>query len=804
MNINQWRNYLAESKPERLLREITEDELLHIQQALDEMSNEDLAFNKIFDGKMRVVLDFKTMDKTSALGTFVNFFKVNGYEVDWNKGMLSGVQELHDTSVSNQVAGLGLATGGQEYKPPQKKKIQMKVGKYLKKVADLYTKQQQYFQKIVAYSRENQIYGRTPERPGQVTGTLEGKALTPEEQENYRRIGANLDMYDPKVGRGMAASFAQYWAKNAEFIKDKIGTLENDRYSIIITRHPIDVLRMSDFDDITSCHSPPSRGTGESYYKCAVAEAHGHGAVAYVVETEHLKEWAGDPNASLEEIEDEMQTGEIFDDDRRYDAGSIEPVSRLRLRQVRYYEATQTGVPKTDDYKKAGRNPFDGIQLAIPEKRVYGEKIPGFRDRVMKWATEAQQKQMQIVRRDSEPDNDQRVIQLDKFIKFGGSYEDNSIGPLIADFFGNEAGDGLPANTTGYVKQDTTTEDELDANLVGGLMEQFQAEVDDIADRWNNRYAYMEVEASAEDDGGGSVYIEMQAHMKIRWDADEWATMPGYQEARYAAMELNDIGWGWVDSDGVNMQSDATRGEIIYSFAINFEGIMDGPNNMGEGRRGYAVDPEEFEDFCVALNTIDDTHDGVKEMLERFYKREGYMQGGELGRIAREIIDGDLDTEWDMEPDDRYDWDEVTQIDAIAKFDFGAFDPPLPEHNPAVAKAIAEDRDFQIQFRKAIHESAQRKMNTEYFVDTYWRVYLDTSNDVIMECNLRVNDRSKDEQVSILEQIVTDNFDLDDLRDSVLRPLVIQAMNSRMPSGMQQSFNENARIVKSWKSFLKG
>ena len=47
---------------------------------------------------------------------------------------------------------------------------------------------------------------------------------------------------------------------------------------------------MSDFEDITSCHSPPSRGGGDSYYKCAVAEAHGHGAVAYVAKTENILE----------------------------------------------------------------------------------------------------------------------------------------------------------------------------------------------------------------------------------------------------------------------------------------------------------------------------------------------------------------------------------------------------------------------------------------------------------------------------------------------------------------------------------
>ena len=799
MNINEWRNFLAENKSEKLLREVTEDELGHIQRALDEMDNEDLAFNKIFDGKMRVILDFKTMDRTSDLGTFVDFFKISGYEVDWNKGILSGVQYLHDNSIANTVAGLGLGNPGTaKYVKPKQKKIQMKVGKYFRKVAELYTKQDVYFQKIVAYSKENQIYGRTPERPGEVTGTLEGKALTDEEQENHRRIGSQLGMYDPKgkLSKEKAVRYADYWAKNAEYIKNKIDTLENDKYSIIVTRHPIDVLRMSDFDSITSCHSPPSRGSGESYYKCAVAEAHGHGAVAYVVHTDQLREWGGRPDLSLEEIEEEMQTGEIFEDTERYDAGTLNPVSRLRLRQVRYYEATKGSQPKTDDYKKAGRNPFDGIQLAVPEKRVYGDKIPGMRARVMKWVTEAQQEQMQIVRRDSEPDNDQRVIQLDKFIKFGGSYEDNHISDLIADLFGNEGGDGLPANTDGRVIQDTTTEDELDANLVGGLMEQYEQECEQIADRWNYRYAITEVSYDVQDDGGGSVYISTRAVMQLTWPLSEWNTLPNYMQAEYAVSELQDLGWGWADADAASIRRIVD--EVVMLIPINVEMVPD-TNGMG-----FSVDPDDFEDFCTAINAIDDHEDAIRHYLERFFKREGYLAGGELGNLAREIIDGDLDTEWEMETDDRYEWDEVTQIDATAKFDFGAFDPELPEHHPGVARAIAEDRDFQTQFRKAIHASTQEKMNTEYFVDTYWRVYLDASNDVIMECNLRVNDRSNDQQVSILEQIVTDNYDLDDLRDSVLRPLVIQAFNSRMPSGMQDSFNENARIVKSWKSFLKG
>ena len=65
-------------------------------------------------------------------------------------------------------------------------------------------------------------------------------------------------------------------------------------------------------------------------------------------------------------------------------------------------------------------------------------------------------------------------------------------------------------------------------------------------------------------------------------------------------------------------------------------------------------------------------------------------------------------------------------------------------------------------------------------------------------------DYNKDEIVNLLEEIVTDLFDLNDILNTIIRPIVVQAMNSRMPSSVQGTMSESQRIVKSWKSFLKG
>ena len=93
-------------------------------------------------------------------------------------------------------------------------------------------------------------------------------ALDEKEYENFQRINTQIYLYvvNPGVAgpagynlTDLATQYFQYWKENAGYIKKEINNIDNDKFSIIITRHPIDVLRMSDFDEITSCHSPASR-----------------------------------------------------------------------------------------------------------------------------------------------------------------------------------------------------------------------------------------------------------------------------------------------------------------------------------------------------------------------------------------------------------------------------------------------------------------------------------------------------------------------------------------------------------------
>ena len=73
---------------EKVLREVSEDELGAIEGILDDIDGDSLSLNNLFKDKKRLVIEFPTEDETSDLGKFKSFFKSQGYDVDWNKGMI--------------------------------------------------------------------------------------------------------------------------------------------------------------------------------------------------------------------------------------------------------------------------------------------------------------------------------------------------------------------------------------------------------------------------------------------------------------------------------------------------------------------------------------------------------------------------------------------------------------------------------------------------------------------------------------------------------------------------------------------
>jgi hypothetical protein len=171
---------------------------------------------------------------------------------------------------------------------------------------------------------------------------------------------------------------------------------------VMISRHPIDVLRMSDFSEagIRSCHSP-----GADYFSNCQQEVASGGAIIFTV----------DKSKFLELFPDSIipQKGEIFSDkDRRgikiqryqdpnkpmsFSDVKFAPKARLRLRRVEH---------------------ADDVSFAVPDTRIYGEQMASFRTQTFKYFGEMQKDKFVL------PDGKPYLPDQDSLMRYGGQYED--------------------------------------------------------------------------------------------------------------------------------------------------------------------------------------------------------------------------------------------------------------------------------------------------------------------------------------------------------------------------------------------
>ncbi len=761
---------------EKVLREVTEDEMRVLEDVLDDLDPANLPLNDLFSGKMRTVIPFPTTDPSTELGKFAEFFRSQEYDVDWEKGMVYAERDLRTTDdLMNTL--IGMQAGQPEKK--KVKKIQMKIGKLFSKLADLSRRKDEIYQKVYKHM-DNANYkladGGPVNTPRRVTKKMLRAALDEKELENFERINTQIWSYIVSPGvagpagynlTDLATQYGEYWKKNAGYIKKEINNIDNDKFSIIITRHPIDVLRMSDFDEITSCHTPPSRqGAYQSYYKCAVAEAQGHGAVAYVVETEELLSATNTGN--IDSAEQEIQEGEIFLDDKRPFSGDIEPVSRIRVRQVRYYD---TDEPKRFD---------DGQDVGMPEKRVYGADIPGLANQVTDWARSNQEEVIQNM-----PKEDGK-INLNRFMIFGGSYEDTANASGRAELMRQL----VDQRVSGNMKQNTDTEDTLDADLIGDVVRSYEGECENIQNEWNNHMAQTYVDYEVGEDGADGAYIKPAGYFVAKWPVDEWKRLPGNQE---------EVVWNSVDE--INMQfgdifvpsKDSTptirriREEIHLSIDINFEH----PDIAGQS---YFSFPEQFNDACQKIDSvIDDRRDTWEAILTEYFKKNGQIEGGEFMNLAIAIEDSILTSyEWDIETDGEYD----QSYECTARYSH-YYDPEDLGLSMEVLMQILDSRDFKIELRKQLLEAPRKEQNTQYYLNMD-ATTIEHAGEAKYTAIFSINADAPDIMTGLFVELVEGEMDDEDNLNVVFNRVLAQFVNSRQPSHMQT----NESIVKSWKGFL--
>ena len=730
---------------ERILREVTEDELRVVEDILDKMAEDPkwLPFNDIFGDKTRLVINFPTMDRHSELGRFADVIQNQlGLSVDWNKGTVSADRRWNDhvgatERIANRLVG---GNANEQDSGVIERSFTMKIGKYFARLENLLKK---------LYDTKHAIKSDRSAHMQSLSSRMAIDAIGEDGNKRYDQLLNQLELYlggsggkankhwsskDREEGDPVSEfpEFADYWQKNAAYIKQNLSSLNSDKYSIIITRHPIDVLRMSDYENITSCHSPPSQEkVGQSYYKCAAAEAQGHGAIAYVIETEELLSETNTGN--IESAEQEIQEGEIFYDDQRpQDTGDIRPVSRVRVRKLMYSEDDETG----------------GQDFALPEKRIYGAGIPGIADRVREWGRQTQEAKIENL-----PTKDGK-INLNDFQIYGGSYEDT------AGWVGREELMLLllqkpSTDFTGRISQNIETEDDLDAELLGDTAGMYENECRQIAAEWNNRYASVNVGYQIEDDGADGVYIGAEAMIHIKWDADEWTSLPNTWDriVSYSYDELNGL-FGDLFRDRARLYRSGP--EIEWECSLNLE-------HPDFGGQSYMAIPYEFNEMCEVVDVnADDRRDAFKAYLTDYFRREGFIQGAQYVQLAMSIEDGVGDhLEWDVETDGEY----TSSYVSYASVSF-YYDPEEWKIDPGVLFQILDSRDFKILLRNNMLEGPRRQISTDYYLDISSAGPVDTRRELRGEIKYTIQFKitldDPDERVELFKELVTGDMDDED------------------------------------------
>ena len=825
-----------------LLREMTESELGALERILEKIAENPrgvLAFDDLFGDKTRLVIPFPVKDRKSELGEFVHqleqAFEV---DVDWEKGMVSVVREWADKAGSDKTL---------------RKKFQMKIGKYLAKVDNLVKEYKEIRQKV----GDHKYQDRPEEGPGAIGGkhllnynsTDIEQALQDDDLDRYHQILNQLELYVGDASYAMMLSLlmdyddeanweekeqlrrdmqdagdrehnkpvrtrkpivvpdtklvdmGSYWLNNAKKIKEEVSGLENDKYSIIVTRHPIDVMRMSDFEKITSCHTPGSRGGGGEYYKCAVAEAQGHGALVYVVETDDLLSATNTGN--LESAEQELNDAEeIFGDDKRYAETDMDiiPIGRTRLRQFRFF-----------DWEKYDAGEDNGTELAVPEKATYGDPPVGLVNRITRWAREKQEEVISKLPRSG------GKVDLEDFRIYGGSYEDT------ANFAGRKA---LMANLTSFslsdfvgdVQQDKETEDELPPGWHGDMEGVLEAQCKPIREKWNSgKYANCKVEYYIRNEGDDEEpywVIYPEGVLKLTWSLDEWRQLPNVVVGQDAAEYLNErFGTTFKEDTGVIFRGGSENNEVVI-FRCEFDTRI----VPGMEKQEMVYDSEGFEHFCEGIDKLDDMRDNFQAIVEEFAKREGYFEGGEYIQLAMKIENGDVDSYyWDVEYD-REHYTDSYEAWATISYDF---DPEDLGVEPRILFDLVDRREFSLRLRGFLTSAAREETGSEYWLTVRDKSAVEVGGDIRYSIAFKVDSDTPDELVTQFYELVTGEMDdEDEISKAFMSALQEEAQKNGVKlngAGMPQEkvrdfdalqdLGESKRydadyLVKTWKRFI--
>ena len=781
------------------LHEVSADEIHALQPMLDKLAEEGtsvLPFADVFGDKTRLVVPYES-----------DGFTEEGKELE---------KSLHDMGFRIKADGIierpitktipaRVGKDGEEIPSREvESKERYKIGKFLSKlksVVERYKKVEHVRAELTKKNKQSsEADSKYIDDPHWEEETAEEKQFR-QAVEDLRKTTGSL--HDPHLNAWMT-----YYTHPAAGIKkiERLQKLWQQRagdivgaYKLVVSRSPIDVFRMSDFKNIQSCHSPASIGDddGGSYWQCAVAEAYGEGAIAYVVADKDLAALTGlERNADASEFEAVIQDGEIFSDKflasgERGEVGSnkfsgedlINPVSRIRIRLARWL-----------DHREENPEPVD---IMVPEEAVYGGAQGGLAKALDAWVKSVQ------------PDADEKILAsarekgfvwLDAFTFFGGDYSDNSRQGLLKGYLNSIAGKDLEYE--GSIRTNADTEKAIE--LAGRLEPDYQQRLEmeetleyyTKASNWGVEYSYVENWSqrykiigtmpftfdNAQDNHNGDLIFSNGAKV----EKADWVHEP----SAFFAVAKERV------QDYVKK---ASSGEVI---------IQEVQHPVFEGNQVHveivfaSVDKSTFNEWIYGgIGSFDMEVEKLRKSSELIgYVKRNLMLGGALngGEFLNYVIDPPKDSKhsvWEREikiiNSDNDGFVELTADIDLASNNFPSFS------SKEIMRA-ASSEDFATALDRAMVEEISRfRDETIPPLGIDVRVYNDGKS---AELVMMFDHQSPDSLVDAIVLAESVIFHIDTIVS------IIEKASAALLSGGNgaKHLQEAARTVGNWKKFLKG
>jgi hypothetical protein len=383
-----------------------------------------------------------------------------------------------------------------------------------------------------------------------------------------------------------------------------IPEMENlKKYSIVISRSPIDVLRMSDIGTIDSCHAE-----GGQYFHCAIQEAKKGGPIAYLVKTKDIKELS----------EDEFQNEEIFEDSSR-DVSGITALARLRVR------------------KYVNKNTEE--EIAVPETRIYGNRVSGFYDTIKDFFKDKQP--------DLNAENISKQFKNKELLRTGGTYTDSGDDFLFNNMFDIE--DRL------YGSLSHRGEDEDEENGDEARANQFEEELSGFEQRYGN-FEHFGVGYQVEiGDEVGYVYYNAWSDVRFEIDeniefTDDFYNIDLDDDYSVKSIERYDpngqyeyqrrLPYGLKDDESFALKIqkffksfkayDSTKFyESFSTFKVDRDGDILMSIGFGDDNTGSSFDTDDYRYYLQEIEKFDENYDEIQKALVKALYSAGFIKVSE-------------------------------------------------------------------------------------------------------------------------------------------------------------------------------